>query len=80
MSFKVLNEKLNNFSHVQAKIELLWGTNAGRNYLKSLLIADRSDRQGFPMYVIVVITNLITLHDSLFPEYVPKIDIWEDIV
>lgn len=55
------------FPHVLEKLTSVWGTPAADPYLQSLMVTDRSDRQGFPMDVASEILRLSMLHDVLRP-------------
>ena len=52
------------FPHVAVKIESLWGTKRGHDYLKSLLVKSRPERHGFPLDVYEILLNIYVLHST----------------
>ena len=74
-----LISKLDKFPHIQYRIELLWGSRDCRKYLKSLGVADRPNRKGFPFEAGMAIHSILELHDSEYPEFKPiSISKWGD--
>lgn len=67
-----LIEWLDKYPHIQKKLDLYWGYKECRDYLGSLTMSDRPNRQGFPLDTVMVIDELIDLHDSQFPTLKPK--------
>ncbi len=53
------------FPRILARIVDLWGTSACDNYLQSLMVSDRTDRQGFPADVATEIFRLSMAHGAL---------------
>ena len=53
------------FPRILSKIVELWGTPPMDAYLESLMVSDRSNRQGFPGEVATEIFRLSILHGSL---------------
>lgn len=78
MSFSSLVSNLKDYPHIQKRLEIIWGTMECRKYLKSLCVIDREDRKGFPFEIIQTFVDLISLHDSAFPQYMPNIQIWNE--
>jgi hypothetical protein len=82
LNYDTLISELGNFPHIQGNLLNLWGTKECRNYLNGLIfntsgrVSISSDgiprARGFPLDVIQVITNLLLLHDTQFPEFVKK--------
>jgi hypothetical protein len=77
-----------NFQRVSTQIELIWGTPECENYLRSLMINDRTDsRQGFPFEVLDSIMSLANLHAEKYGsnlmivfgkvEEIKSTDIWK---
>lgn len=58
-----------NFSRLLRQIDTLWGTKEAQDYINSLFLNDRDDRQGFPMDALKEITMLHQLHDLFFPSF-----------
>jgi hypothetical protein len=61
------------YPHIGTKLQLLWGSIEGRQYLLDLLqdkgrdVDFRNARSGFPMKDAKFIMQLIDQHDDLFP-------------
>lgn len=59
------------FKHVYDALPLFWGTSQFHEYMRKLLINDRSDaRQGFPPAVLSELYRLTKWHDVVFPKLV----------
>jgi hypothetical protein len=65
------------FPRIAARIEYLWGSTDGREYLHSLIVDERQDRQGFPFETFLCLSRLLDDHDREFPGKRPKMDPWE---
>lgn len=63
------------FPHVEHAIALMWGSSDIYRYFDKLVIADRTDRAGFPPEVIQEILALRALHEKLYPPRAPA-DCW----
>jgi hypothetical protein len=53
----------NHFPRIGEKITLMWGAKEFPEYLNSLMIDDRGDREGFPFEVIEEMMFLLEIHD-----------------
>lgn len=74
-----LISKLDKFPHIQYRIKLFWGTKECRTYLKSLTVADRPGRAGFPFDAGMAIYDILELHDAEYPKFIPAIHThWDD--
>ena len=51
------------FPRIVDKIVLMWGTQEFPDFLNSMMIDKRGDRQGFPLEVLEEMMFLTTLHD-----------------
>jgi len=60
---RLRNGEGNPFKHIIEKIRALWGTKMCDQYLNSLLIADRADRDGFPPEVSTTIMSLLIANE-----------------
>lgn len=79
---KSLIDTLSAYPHIQHKLETLWGTKDGRDFINGLIfntsgrITSSVDgipkNQGFPLSVIQTITDILVLHDTQFPEFGKK--------
>lgn len=56
------------FQHILQKIEQLWGSKEAINYLDSLCLEERGDRQGFPIEIFNDISLIKQVHNFLYPE------------
>lgn len=56
-----------NFARVLQHIELFWGSKEALEYLDSLIIKDRGDREGFPLEALREVAMIKHVHDFLFP-------------
>jgi hypothetical protein len=74
-----LIDKLGTYPHIQHKLTSMWGTKDCRDFIKGLIF-NTSGRvttsengvpknQGFPLGVILVITDILILHDTQYPEF-----------
>jgi hypothetical protein len=82
-NFQEIIKKLETFPSICQKIEILWGTQTGRDYLDDLCIDDRCEvkpRQGFPFLALLAIEELLDLHDSLYPQFVKGQTVWNTII
>jgi hypothetical protein len=79
MDYHLLLDKIKLFPHVAQRVDLYWGTDRCRQYLQDLLLADREGRQGFPFNVVLVVQDLIELHDQQFPKFAPRSSVWTDV-
>jgi hypothetical protein len=77
-TFKELVDKLTQFPHIQTKLNWVWGSRECRQFLSSLTTADRLNRKGFPFEVVMVIDDLIILHDNVYPQFKPKPSLWDN--
>lgn len=82
LDFKTEILLLVDYPRVKATIESTWGTIKCRQYIHGLLIDDRPGRQnskvqGFPKKVYDALTNILSLHDSAYPQYVPRSKLWD---
>jgi hypothetical protein len=55
------------YERILDKIESLWGSFRGQDYLEELLTTQRSDRKGFPDEVVSELIRLHLLHVKLYP-------------
>lgn len=51
----------------------LWGSDECREYLLSLLVAERPDRQGLPQEDFSAILLILTIHDYAYPLLNPSV-------
>jgi len=65
LAVKMINEI---YPVVGNKIEKLWGSAALQRYFNSIIIDDRGDRNGFPIYIGTVLLRMHSLHDRLVSE------------
>lgn len=67
------------FPHLE-KLEKLWGSKDGRDFINALLNDTRGGtRQGFPAEHAVTILRLLLEHDALFPQFDDSTaPIWQD--
>ena len=56
------------FERILRQIETVWGTLAGHEYLETLLMTQRTDRQGFADPVASELIRIHLLHIKHFPE------------
>ena len=56
------------FERILQQIEAVWGTLAGHEYLETLLMTDRADRQGFEHDVASELIRIHLLHIRQYPE------------
>lgn len=56
------------FERILKQIESVWGTLAGHEYLETLLMTQRTDRQGFEDPVASELIRIHLLHIKHFPE------------
>jgi hypothetical protein len=66
---------LNKYPHVQQKLTDKWGTQDCKDFLISLLLTERPNRQGFSAEEISIIQELRSSHDKFYPQFNPR-DIW----
>lgn len=69
---------LEQFPRIGNRILLLWGTVELQNYLHTLIIDERGDRQGFPPPVIEAILQIYKDHEKLIPD--DDKDTWDKVV
>jgi hypothetical protein len=76
----VLIDRLGRFPHIQKKLNLYWGCKECRDFLGSLTMSDRPNRQGFPFDAVLAIDALIDLHDTEYLIFKPLLDpAWNDV-
>jgi hypothetical protein len=56
------------FERILKQIEAVWGTLAGHEYLETLLMTQRADRQGFEDPVASELIRIHLLHIKHYPE------------
>lgn len=56
------------FERILKQIEAVWGTLAGHEYLETLLMTNRTDRQGFDDPVASELIRIHLLHIKHYPE------------
>lgn len=56
------------FERILGRLEAVWGTLAGHEYLEALLMTERSDRQGFAEPVASELIRIHLLHIKQYPE------------
>lgn len=56
------------FERILKQIESVWGTLAGHEYLETLLMTQRTDRQGFDDPVASELIRIHLLHIKQYPE------------
>lgn len=56
------------FERILQQIEAVWGTLAGHEYLETLLLTNRTDRQGFDDPVASELIRIHLLHIKHYPE------------
>ena len=66
---------LNKYPHIQQKVRDTWGSKGCKDFLISLLLSDRPNRQGFIPEEISIIQELRAHHDKFYPQFNPH-DIW----
>lgn len=76
-TYRELEKPLKDYPHIISKIETYWGTKFCRKFLQELLLTD-TPRNGFPFQIVLAITDLIELHDELYPQLTPKQNVWDD--
>jgi hypothetical protein len=64
------------FPRILARLVDLWDSPEADAYLSSLLVADRTDRSGFPDDVVSELFRLSTIHGMLRPEDTQNEDGW----
>lgn len=80
--YQTVNSK---FPHIGKKLEFLWGNHECRTLLFDLINDRRETDQvgrrhaaGFPFDVAAALLKLISIHDEVYPQFVPKGNIWSD--
>ena len=63
------------YAHIIAKIRSLWGTQTCDQYLNSLLITDRNQREGFPPDVSTAIMSLLMANEIFMRRTTGKRDV-----
>lgn len=58
----------NRFERILQQIEAVWGTLAGHEYLETLLMTNRSDRQGFEDPIASELIRIHLLHIKHYPQ------------
>lgn len=74
-----MQSEIERHSHIVYNLGVSWGTQRGRNYIEELLFVEPgATRQGFSSEVFSEIQFLLNLHDSTFPQFIPKggFDAW----
>jgi hypothetical protein len=61
----LITELSGKHERIAKAIELMWGTRECENYLSSLVLADRHDRQGFSKEAFTVILKLGIIHSDI---------------
>lgn len=56
------------FERILERIEAVWGTLAGHEYLETLLMTERHDRQGFDEPIAGELIRIHLLHIKHYPE------------
>lgn len=54
---------------ISVRIESSWGTERGHQYLKKLLVKDRSNRQGFDVNSYMMLMHLYLLHVEEYGDF-----------
>lgn len=75
-NFKFLASKLDNLPAVRARIERLWGTQACRKFIDSVMTGDELPRGSLGFDELAALIHLKSLHDETFPAVTPREDIW----
>ena len=65
LAVKMINEI---YPAVGNRIEKLWGSAALQRYFNSIIIDDRGNRKGFPIYIGTVLLRMHSYHDQLVLE------------
>jgi len=61
------------FPHISKHIVITWGHQSFKDYTKTLFSTTRNNRQGFPSEVLIELMDIDTLHDKLFPQFIPLV-------
>ena len=64
------------FPRIHQRLVALWGTGPGEDYLDSLIMDDRGNRQGFPPDILRALLVLQRIHFQTFGTF-KKIDPWD---
>lgn len=64
------------FPHIHGKLVPLWGKEAGEQYLDSLILDERGNRQGFPPEALSALLVLQRIHFERFGTF-RKTDLWQ---
>jgi len=67
------------FNHIYKVLELFWGSKDFAEYLKTLVLTERSGREGFPPEIIKELFTLQLAHDKQFPEFV-LVTVWDEYI
>jgi len=70
------------FPHIATQVRMTWGSAECRAYLYRLTIdqpptPNRPKRQGFPFDALMVLIDLLQLHDEAYPMFAPITKQWE---
>ena len=74
---------LNKFPKTRSKIESLWGTFKGREYINGLVVGsinhdDHNLFLHFPSDIYLTLNNILELHDKVYPAFKPISLIWDN--
>ena len=58
--------KNSQYAKIESRISLIWGTKECNDYLHSLIITDRDDRQGFPPHIFEQLLKLYLYHEDKY--------------
>lgn len=58
--------KNSQYAKIASRISLIWGTKECNDYLHSLIITDRDDRQGFPPHIFEQLLKLYLYHEDKY--------------
>lgn len=62
--------------HLYSSIVLFWGTKEFLEFMDSIVMSERSDRNGFPPDIMKLLYSLQVVHDTLFPKLAAIHDKW----
>ena len=68
-SISVLEEQ---FPHIVQKLQTFWGQEELQQYIQSLIMTERQDREGFPEEAARELLLLESVHQAAFPETKPN--------
>jgi hypothetical protein len=68
----------NRYPHVAKNIKLFWGSSYLPDYITNLMLDTRNGkRKGFPPDDAKALTDLLKIHDDVYPRYI-KYEIWDN--